>query len=334
MVEIERVCEFQHAEGGDDNVRCEICPHRCLIAPDQTGICLCRKNFGGTLRPINYGQVTSAALDPIEKKPLYHFHPGQQILSLGTWGCNFKCDFCQNWQISQQVAPSEYLSPADAVAMAKQRGSFGIAYTYNEPTIWFEYVLDTGRLAHEAGLKNVLVTNGYVNAEPLEALFEVVDAMNIDLKSFSDLFYKKHAKARLNPVLESARLAAGRCHVETTTLLIPGENDSAEELEQLGSWISENLGRRTPTHLSAYFPRYKLDLPATDGATLQGARTILQKHLDFVYLGNIMGGEDGNTRCPQCGAVAVRRSGYRVDTSGLKGSACADCGSDLGFVLS
>ena len=326
------MCEFQHPLG-DGRVQCEICPHRCIIPPGQTGICLCRKNFDGLLKPINYGQVTSAALDPVEKKPLYHFHPGKQILSLGTWGCNFKCDFCQNWQISQQMAPSEQLLPEAAIEMAKRRGSFGIAYTYNEPTIWFEYVLDTGRLARKAGLKNVLVTNGYVNPEPMAALLEVVDAMNIDLKGFTDLFYQKHAKARLSPVLEAAKVAKGRCHIETTTLLIPGENDSPEELEQLGAWIGENLGRGCPAHLSAYYPQYKLDLPATKHETLKQAREILRQHLDFVYIGNIVAGEAGNTICPQCGATVVRRSGYRVDASGLDGASCADCGAQMGFVM-
>lgn len=329
---VERICEFQ-SPMGDGRVQCLICPHCCVIPPDQSGICLCRKNIDGVLHPLNYGQITSAALDPIEKKPLYHFYPGRQILSLGTWGCNFKCDFCQNWQISQQMAPSERLLPAAAVEMAQQRGSFGLAYTYNEPTIWFEYVLDTGRLVHEAGLKNVLVTNGYVNSEPLEALLEVVDAMNIDLKGFTDLFYRRHAKGHLEPVLTAARQAAGRCHIETTTLLIPGENDSPAELEGLADWISTNLGRSCPAHLSAYFPRYKLGLPATESDVLYRARDILRKKLDFVYIGNIISSEASDTHCPKCGAVAVRRRGYQVDASGLRGSACGACGSELNFVV-
>ena len=328
----ERQCDFQEPLG-DGYVRCHICPHECRIAQGRTGICLCRKNFAGTLRPLNYGRVTSTAMDPIEKKPLYHFHPGRNILSLGTWGCNFKCDFCQNWQISQREAPTEHLSPSEAVAMAQRRDSMGIAYTYNEPTIWFEYVLDTGRLAREAGLANILVTNGFINPKPLETLLEVVDAMNIDLKSFSDEFYRRLPRGRLSPVLETARTAARRCHVETTTLLIPGQNDSDREIGQLRDWIRENLGANSPTHISAYFPQYRSDIPATDGETLLRARETLSEKLNFVYIGNVPAGEAGNTCCPGCGATAVRRSGYRVDASGLEDGACAGCGKALNFVV-
>jgi len=327
----ERQCDFQEPLG-DGSVRCHICPHECRIAEGHTGICLCRKNFDGTLRPLNYGRVTSTAMDPIEKKPLYHFYPGRNILSLGTWGCNFKCDFCQNWQISQRSVATEDLPPEQAVAMARGRGSAGIAYTYNEPTIWFEYVMDTGRLAREAGLTNVLVTNGFVNPEPLAALLEVVDAMNIDLKSFTEEFYRRRSKGRLSPVLETARAAARRCHVETTTLLIPGQNDSDEEIGRLGDWIADNLGPDSPAHVSAYFPHYRCDTPATAPETLLRAREILSEKLNFVYIGNVLVPEAGNTRCPGCGAVAVRRSGYRVDASGLRDGACAACGKALNFV--
>jgi pyruvate formate lyase activating enzyme len=326
----ERDCEFQERRNG--RVACGICPHGCVIAEGKTGVCLCRKNVGGRLRPMNYARVTSAGMDPIEKKPLYHFHPGKDILSLGTWGCNFKCDFCQNWQISQQEVPTDYLPPAEAVALARRRGSAGIAYTYNEPTIWYEYVLDTGRLAREAGLVNVLVTNGYINPDPLDRLLEVVDAMNIDLKAFADDFYQRRAKGHLAPVLAAARRAAARCHVETTTLLIPGENDSPEELAELRDWIAENLGPDSPTHLSAYSPRYKLGAPATPIESLMRACEVMGEKLRFVYIGNVLAPGVGNTRCPECGAVAVRRSGYRVDTGGLRGGACAACGRDLNFV--
>jgi pyruvate formate lyase activating enzyme len=327
----ERACEFQERRD-DGRVQCRVCPHECVIADGRTGICLCRKNFGGTLRPLNYGQVTSAAMDPIEKKPLYHFHPGVAILSLGTWGCNFKCDFCQNWQISQQEASTEYLAPERAVQMARQRKSIGIAYTYNEPTIWFEYVLDTGRLARAAGLKNVLVTNGYINPQPLDVLLEVVDAMNIDIKSFTEEFYRKYPRGRLSPVLETARRAAKRCHVETTTLLIPGENDGPEEIRRLGEWIYENLGPDSPTHVSAYFPHYKCELPATPTETLLRAHEILRRRLHFVYVGNVMSAEGGNTVCPGCQATIVRRIGYRIDASGVRGGRCVDCGRELKFI--
>ena len=327
----ERECEFQEPRDGG-KVQCRVCPHECIIAEGRTGICLCRKNVGGRLRPMNYARVTSAGMDPIEKKPLYHFHPGKDILSLGTWGCNFKCDFCQNWQISQQEASTQHLPPAEAVETARRHGSVGIAYTYNEPTIWYEYVLDTARLARKAGLVNVLVTNGHINAAPLERLLEVVDAMNIDLKAFTEAFYARHCKGRLAPVLETARTAAKRCHVETTTLLIPGENDSEEELTQLRDWIVENLGPDSPTHLSAYFPRHKLRAPATPLESLTRGRDILSERLDYVYIGNVVAPGLGNTRCPGCGATVIRRSGYAVDTSGLRGTACADCGREMNVV--
>ena len=318
----------------DGRVACHVCPHECRIADGRTGICLCRRNFGGTLRPVNYAEVTSAAMDPVEKKPLYHFLPGREILSLGTWGCNFKCDFCQNWQISQQHAATQHLSSEAAVALAQQRGSIGIAYTYNEPTIWFEYVLDTVRLAREAALKNVLVTNGYINPGPLALLLDAgVDAMNIDLKSFREAFYQRHAQGHLAPVLETIRTASKRCHLETTTLLIPGENDSDAELTELRDWLAENAGPEVPVHLSAYFPQYKSQTPATPLESLMRGRDVLRQKLSFVYLGNVMATGAGNTVCPGCGATAVRRSGYRVDASGLKGSACGGCGRPLGFVV-
>jgi pyruvate formate lyase activating enzyme len=328
-----RECEFQERLS-DGRVNCHICPHECKISDGQVGVCLCRRNFGGTLRPINYAEVTSLSMDPIEKKPLYHFFPGSDILSIGTWGCNFKCDFCQNWQISQQAAPTEHLEPEEVVKQALDRRSVGIAYTYNEPTIWFEYVWDTGRLARQAGLKNVLVTNGYVNPAPLEKLLEVVDAMNIDIKGFTEGFYKKHAKGRLAPVLETARLAARRCHVETTTLLLPGENDSKEEITLLRDWIYDNLGPDSPTHVSAYFPRYKSQAPETPLESLIQARKILAERLRFVYVGNVVTPGVGNTKCFKCGATAVRRSGYTIDAGGLKDGSCGACGQKLNFVVS
>jgi pyruvate formate lyase activating enzyme len=329
----EVICEFQEALAGG-LVRCHICPHKCTIAKGRTGICLCRKNFEGTLRPINYGQITSAAMDPIEKKPLYHFFPGSAIYSIGSWGCNFKCDFCQNWNISQQAAAAEYIAPELAVRAALEQKSIGIAYTYNEPTIWFEYVRDTAALARAAGLKNVLVTNGYVNAAPLDRLLELIDAMNIDIKGFTEEFYERRPRGRLGPVLETAVRAAKRCHVETTTLLIPGQNDGPAEITLLRDWIYDHLGPDSPTHISAYSPRYKSKEPATSPETLLRACKILETKLHFVYVGNIVAGDLSNTRCYNCGATAVRRVGYRVKADGLRDGACAACGQKLNFVVS
>ncbi len=328
----EVICEFQEAlpEG---KVQCHICPHECTIAPGHTGLCLCRKNFDGTLRPLNYGRVTSTAMDPIEKKPLYHFFPGSTIYSIGSWGCNFKCDFCQNWNISQQAAATAYLAPEDAVRAALEQKSVGIAYTYNEPTIWFEYVRDTAKLARAAGLKNVLVTNGYVNEGPLDKLLDVIDAMNIDIKSFTEEFYQRRSRARLSPVLETVVRAAKRCHVETTTLLIPGSNDFREEIILLRDWIYKHLGADSPTHVSAYLPRYKSREPATPPDEVLAACKILEKKLHFVYAGNIVSGDLSNTRCYNCGATAVRRAGYHVKAEELSSGACAKCGQELNMVV-
>jgi pyruvate formate lyase activating enzyme len=328
----EVICEFQEALAGGQ-VRCHICPHECTIAPGHTGICLCRKNFDGTLRPLNYGQITATMMDPMEKKPLYHFFPGSKIYSIGTWGCNFKCDFCQNWNISQQAAATEFVSPEETVQRALAAKSIGIAYTYNEPMIWFEYVRDTAKLARAAGLKNVLVTNGYVNEGPLDKLLEVVDAMNIDLKGFTEEFYQRRPRGRLSPVLETAVRAAQRCHVETTTLLIPGQNDFREEIIALRDWIYKNLGPDSPTHVSAYTPRYKAREPATSPSEVLEACKILEKKLHFVYAGNIVAGDLSNTRCYNCGAAAVQREGYHVKAEGLSGGACASCGQNLKMVV-
>jgi pyruvate formate lyase activating enzyme len=272
-------------------------------------------------------------MDPIEKKPLYHFHPGEQIFSIGSMGCNLRCQFCQNWQISQGEPPLDDLSPAQAVREALRNGSRGIAYTYNEPMIWFEYVMDTGRAAREAGLYNVLVTNGFVNEAPLDELLEVTDAMNIDLKSFDDSFYEELCGASVEPVKRVIVRAARGCHVEITTLVIPNRNDSMPMLEEEAKWISSEVGRGTPVHLSAYFPRYKLDEPPTSEETLLKAREVFCRYLDYVYLGNVAAADGSDTVCAGCGGAVVRRRGYRVSASGMSpDGSCAACGARCGIV--
>lgn len=268
-------------------VRCRLCPNECLIADGKTGSCRVRVNKEGVLYSENYGRVSSVALDPIEKKPLYHYHPGEMILSLGTKGCNLHCDFCQNWQISQNDPPLKDLTSEDAVSKAKETGSFGIAYTYNEPFIWYEYLLETARLAKEEGLGNVLVTNGYVNREPLEEIIPYIDAMNIDVKSMEEDFYKKICKGSLKPVLDTAKRAAGKSHVEITNLIIPTLNDRDKDFQNLVDWVADDLGEKTPLHFSRYFPCYKRDLAATSIDTLRRAERIAKKRLKNVYLGNI-----------------------------------------------
>jgi len=269
-------------------VRCRLCPNECLIAEGRRGSCGVRINRGGILYSEVYGKTTSIALDPIEKKPLYHYHPGEYILSLGTKGCNFHCGFCQNWHISQALdAPTEDITSEGVIAKAGELKSFGIAYTYNEPFIWYEFVLDTAKLARKSGLENVLVTNGYVNMEPLEEMLPWIDAMNIDLKSFDEEFYMKICKGRLRPVLDVIRRSARNCHIELTNLIIPTLNDSEGSMRNMVDWIADNLGPEVPLHLSRYFPCYKMTLPPTPVETLRKAEEIARAKLKYVYLGNV-----------------------------------------------
>ncbi|MFC1709477.1 AmmeMemoRadiSam system radical SAM enzyme, partial [Candidatus Omnitrophota bacterium] len=246
------------------------------------------KNQKGKLCSLVYEEITSIALDPIEKKPLYRYHSGESILSIGTKGCNLSCLFCQNWNISKDLnVPTERVSSEFVVKRAKQMNSFGIAYTYNEPFIWYEFVLDTAELAKKEGLENVLVTNGFVNLEPLRKILPFIGGMNIDLKSIKDRFYINNCAGRLNPVLEVIKESSKRCHVELTNLIIPSLNDSDENLTELVDWIYENVGDSVPLHFSRYFPCYKLDLSPTPVSTLKRAEQIAKKKLKFVYLGNV-----------------------------------------------
>ena len=259
-----------------------------MIGDKKTGFCGVRANKGGILYTANYGRVSSVALDPIEKKPLYHFYPGSFILSAGSVGCNLSCLFCQNWSISKEVqSPTEPMEPQSLVSRAQKLDSFGIAYTYNEPFIWYEFVLETAKLAKSAGLKNVLVTNGYVSPEPLGEMLPYIDAMNIDLKSIRDGFYKKVCSGSVGPVLETIKASAKNCHVELTNLIIPTLNDTEEELSELVGWIYDNVGESVPLHFSRYFPCYKMTEPATPLSTLKRAEEIARKKLKHVYLGNI-----------------------------------------------
>ncbi|MGB9803090.1 AmmeMemoRadiSam system radical SAM enzyme [Desulfofundulus sp.] len=281
-------------EKGDGGIAfCRLCPRFCKIREGNTGFCRVRKNQQGTLYTLNYGRVSSYGLDPIEKKPLYHFYPGSDIFSLGSVGCNLHCGFCQNWQIAHADPRTVYLSPEEAVAAAKEQVArgypcVGLAYTYNEPFVWYEYVYDTARLARKEGLKNVLVTNGYVNEEPLRRLLPYIDAMNIDVKGFSGEYYREVCAGHLEPVLRTVEFAHGHCHVELTTLLVPGLNDSEEEIRRLVDWVAA-LSPDIPLHFTRYFPNYKFDLPPTPLETLKRAREIALEKLHYVYLGNVPG---------------------------------------------
>lgn len=300
--------EARYYQTHQRGVVCGLCPKECVIGPDKTGFCRVRRNIGGKLYTENYGCCSGYALDPIEKKPLYHFYPGSKILSLGTWGCNLACQFCQNWEIAQEVPQTVSLLPEEAVRMAVSavvRGNIGIAYTYSEPSVWYEYILDTARLAQQQGLKNVLVTNGFINREPLTELLPFIDAMNIDVKAFTDNFYREVCGGRLEHVKQTVETAVGRCHVEITTLVIPGMNDSEEEIKELAKWLA-GLNPDIPLHLSRYFPKYKLAAPPTPVSTLTRACQIAGEYLRYVYVGNV-GGDGVNTYCPQCGLLVIDR---------------------------
>ncbi|MFA5143361.1 MAG: AmmeMemoRadiSam system radical SAM enzyme [Candidatus Omnitrophota bacterium] len=269
-------------------VRCHLCPYNCVISDSGRGACGVRVNKDGTLYTEVYDKTTGIALDPIEKKPLYRYHPGEYILSLGTRGCNLHCEFCQNWHISQEIdTPTQSITSSQVIDKAKSLGSFGIAYTYNEPFIWYEFVLETARLAAKNGLKNVLVTNGYVNMGPLEGMLPYIDAMNIDLKSFDDKFYTKVCKGSLKPVLEVIKRSHRSCHIELTNLIIPSLNDSEDTIRKMVDWIYGNLGPEAPLHLSRYFPCYKMSLPSTPIGTLKKAAEIAKAKLKYVYIGNV-----------------------------------------------
>jgi pyruvate formate lyase activating enzyme len=273
---------------GKNRVRCRLCPCECSIAEGLKGACGVRINKLGALYTLVYGKTTGIALDPIEKKPLYRYHPGEYILSLGTRGCNLHCEFCQNWHISQEAdGPVKEITSEEVVERAKSLGSFGIAYTYNEPFIWYEFVLDTARLARAEGLKNVLVTNGFVNKAPLEGMLPLIDAMNIDLKAFDEDFYAKVCKGRLKPVLDAIKISAKSCHVELTNLIIPTLNDSEAMIRKMAGWICDNCGPDTPLHLSRYFPCYKMTIPPTPIETLKMAERIAKEKLKYVYVGNV-----------------------------------------------
>ncbi|MCL2020446.1 MAG: AmmeMemoRadiSam system radical SAM enzyme [Oscillospiraceae bacterium] len=273
-------------------VKCRICPHGCEIAEGEVGFCKARGNIGGKIACLNYAKATALALDPIEKKPLCHFHPGSKILSVGSFGCNMRCGFCQNHHISmsgEHEISSTFISPsdlADKASMLVSGGNIGVAYTYNEPLIGFEYIYDSAKAVHAVGLMNVVVTNGFINREPLLELLPCVDAFNIDLKGFNDSFYKK-MRGDLQTVKNTIETASEVCHVEVSMLIVPGENDSEEEMSFAAKWLS-SINRDMPLHISRYFPNYKYShIPATDVDKIYRLAEISSKYLSHVYTGNI-----------------------------------------------
>jgi len=326
---------------GEGRVRCALCAHRCLIPAGKRGVCAVRENGDGTLYSLVYGRLVSQALDPIEKKPLYHFLPGSLALSIAAVGCNLRCDFCQNHVISQYPREhrgrilGEPVSPEDVVRAAKDTGAPVIAYTYTEPTVFFEMCQDTGALASREGIRNVFVSNGYLTAEAATEAKPFLHGINVDLKAFSEEFYRRYCGASLQPVLDTIRrMVAQGVWVEVTTLVIPGRNDSDEEIK----WIAEFLAGVSPDipwHVSRFVPSYRVhDRPPTPFATLRRARDIgREAGLKFVYLGNFPGeGED--TVCPSCGGVVIRRQGFQLIANDLTDDHCPDCGETLPGVWS
>ncbi|MCK5127779.1 MAG: AmmeMemoRadiSam system radical SAM enzyme [candidate division Zixibacteria bacterium] len=319
----------------NQTVRCQLCPANCKLKPGKLGFCDSRFNKDGILFTDNFGETVTVSLDPIEKKPLYHFLPDTNIVSIGANACNMTCKHCQNWQISQTKVPTTYIAPAALPDVGRQNRSIGVAYTYTEPIIWFEYIMESAPLVKQAGLANVMVTNGYINPEPLEELLPLIDAFNVDLKSIRPEFYSKICGGKLEPVKNTIkRIASSDSHLELTYLVITGLNDSDDDFAQLGEFIA-SVDKKIPLHISAYHPSYKLDLPATDTITLKNAYEILSSHLSYVFVGNreIKGCSD--SRCQSCGKTLIIRSGYQiaVDAVDSRGN-CRECGQSSEIIIS
>jgi pyruvate formate lyase activating enzyme len=313
-------------------VRCNLCPWYCELSAGQTGNCKVRHNENGKLYTAVYNRVAALGTDPIEKKPLYHFCPGKNILSIGEVGCNLHCSFCQNHRISQCKA-SEFsgfhnISSKKIVKEAlKTWNNMGIAYTYNEPFTFYEFLLDTARLAQSKGLKNVVVSNGYINPLPLEKLLPFIDAFNIDLKAFNETFYLKYTRGKLHPVLTSLKtIAKSKTHMEITYLLIPTLNDNENEFLEMTRWIAKELGANTPLHLSRYFPQYKMDIPPTPVATLEKLYALAKQHLQYVFVGNVSDEIRSSSYCTNCEEKLIARNRYSVDLIGIKpDGTCKNC---------
>ena len=313
-------------------VICELCPHFCSISKGKTGLCGVRFNDENKLKTLNYGMVSSIAIDPVEKKPLYHWFPGERILSLGTVGCNLDCPFCQNWPIARwsETVNLEGITPQDVVHLAKNNSLNAVAFTYNEPFVWYEFVLTTSKMLKAENIYTVLVTNGYINEAPLKELLPYINAMNIDLKGFSeDVYLLLHGS--LEPVKHTIKMTVERgIHVEITHLLVPGINDTEEQFIQMVDWLT-GISKNIPFHLSRYFPNYKWTAPPTPLQKMREYADIAKKKLNFVYLGNTLEGND--TYCPNCGALVIKRVGYHVEKLCLNEEGkCGLCNTPMGIV--
>ncbi len=318
-------------------VKCNLCPNACVIPPGKQGICRVRENRGGRLYSVNYGRVTSLGLDPVEKKPLFHFNPGGLVLSAGTYGCNLSCKFCQNWQISQMNPSYTMLTPRQIVDIClyyKKRypNTVGIAYTYNEPTVWYEFVKDCAQEAKLHGLSNVLITNGYISKEAFGSLLPLIDALNIDVKAWQEDFYQRLVGGRLKPVIETVESACeAGAWVEITYLVVPGENDSDKDMKELTAWLGR-INPGIPLHLSRYFPAYQLDIPPTPLSTLERLRHLARERLQHVYIGNAWKKGYADTYCARCGEVLLERGALELERVSLENGACPNCLETLEIV--
>ncbi len=329
-----------YEKNSDGTVKCNLCPHHCLVKPNYYGACRVRKNIEGVLYSTSYGLTCSIRFDPVEKKPLYHYYPGKDIFSVGGFGCNLHCVFCQNYHISQindiELSTRDIITPTEITKLyKKERNNCGFSFTYNEPTVNYEFIYETAKEVYLQQIPVALVTNGFINQEPLKKLLPYINALNVDLKSFSDEFYQKQTGGRLLPVLETIKTAKAQGkHIEITFLAINGLNDSTSELNLMVDWIANNVGKDTPFHISRYFPNYKLKIAPTPVDVLIQLYEIASKRLDFAYLGNISDSEYSKTRCPNCHTVLVERNGYYPKVIGLtdKGT-CVKCGNSANFIL-
>ena len=327
----------------DSGVQCHTCQWRCKISPGRFGVCGMYQNREGVEYNLNYAIVSSAAADPVEKKPLFHFFPGSLVFSLGTLGCNFHCKHCQNWEIASADSSllqrrCDEMQPAAAIELARSYRCQGIAWTYNEPAIWFEYTFDCARLAKQNNLYTVYVTNGYSTAEALDTIGPYLDVWRVDIKGFSDRLYRDLAKVpRWREILSVAQRAKVKwnMHVEVVTNIIPTMNDDDEQLEDIANWIRDELGELTPWHVTRFYPHHHLmHLPPTPLSTLEHACEIGRKAgLKFVYLGNVPGHQSENTSCYACGKIVVKRYGYQTQVAGLENAKCRFCGAGLNFIL-
>lgn len=323
--------EARYYRQAGEEIVCELCPQNCRLKEGQEGICGVRLVKGRKLFSRNYYLCGALAMDPIEKKPLYHFYPGWEILSVGTLGCNLHCVFCQNWNLArgEKNQVTEVISPEKLFNILKvqpTREQLGVAYTYNEPTVWYEFVLDSSRFLAEKGYKNVLVTNGFINEKPLEELLPFIHAMNIDVKSFNDAFYRRYCKGKgIKDILRTVERAHTSCHVELTYLIITTLNDKMEEIKEFVNWVV-SLDKEIPVHFSRYFPSYRLDLPPTPMETMRKAWEMAKEKLPYVYLGNVLDVERSSTYCPSCNALLIRRRGYKIENLGIRDKSCTSCG--------